>query len=164
MTSSNGNFFRVTGPLCGNSPVTGEFPSQRPVKRSFDVSFDLRLNIRKSYQLWVWWFETPRRSLIRPCNAILGFGSWYIFLENTLHDWVMLDDMKNSTLTPIKQHSQQVLYYFTSIYKQTICVNCHYSHHILQSISSINMIIFTAQSYNQLCCEILYTHHKYLVL
>ena len=25
----------------GNSPVTGEFPAQRPVKRSFDVFFDL---------------------------------------------------------------------------------------------------------------------------
>ena len=32
MTSSNGNIFRVTGPLCG------EFPSQRPVTRGFDVS------------------------------------------------------------------------------------------------------------------------------
>ena len=30
--------------LCvGNSPVPGEFPTQRPVTRSFDVSFDLRL-------------------------------------------------------------------------------------------------------------------------
>ena len=28
----------------GDSPVTGEFPTQRPVKRSFDVFFDLRLN------------------------------------------------------------------------------------------------------------------------
>ena len=28
----------------GNSPVPGEFPSQRPVTRSFDVFFDLRLN------------------------------------------------------------------------------------------------------------------------
>ena len=27
-----------------NSPVTGEFPSQRPVTQSFDVFFDLRLN------------------------------------------------------------------------------------------------------------------------
>ena len=27
----------------GNSPVTGEFPAQRPVTRSFDVFFDLRL-------------------------------------------------------------------------------------------------------------------------
>ena len=44
MTSSNGNIFRVTGPLCG----TGEFPAQRPVTRSFDVYFDLRLNKRLS--------------------------------------------------------------------------------------------------------------------
>ena len=30
--------------LCvGNSPVTGELPSQRPVTWSFDVFFDLRL-------------------------------------------------------------------------------------------------------------------------
>ena len=44
MTSSNGNIFRVTGPLCGNSPVTGKIPTQRPVTRSFYASFDLRLN------------------------------------------------------------------------------------------------------------------------
>ena len=30
----------------GNSPVTGELPAQRPVTRSFDVFFDLRLNKR----------------------------------------------------------------------------------------------------------------------
>ena len=28
----------------GNSPVTGEFPAQRPVKRSFDVFFYLLMN------------------------------------------------------------------------------------------------------------------------
>ena len=28
----------------GNSPIPGEFPAQRPVTRSFDVFFDLRLN------------------------------------------------------------------------------------------------------------------------
>ena len=38
MTSSNGNIFRATG------PVTGEFPAQRPVTCSFDISFDLCLN------------------------------------------------------------------------------------------------------------------------
>ena len=27
-----------------NSPVSGEFPAQRPVTRSFDIIFDLRLN------------------------------------------------------------------------------------------------------------------------
>ena len=46
MTSSNGNIFRVTGPLCGEFTGPGEFPSQRPVTRSFDVFFDLHLNKR----------------------------------------------------------------------------------------------------------------------
>ena len=53
----------------GNSPVPGEFPSQRPVTRSFDVIFDLRLNKRLSKQPWGWWFETPSRSLWRHCNG-----------------------------------------------------------------------------------------------
>ena len=43
----------------GNSPATDEFPAQNPVTRSFDVFFDLRLNIRLSKQSWCWWFETP---------------------------------------------------------------------------------------------------------
>ena len=34
----------------GNSPVTGEFPAQKPVTRSFDVLFDLRLNKRLGKQ------------------------------------------------------------------------------------------------------------------
>ena len=58
MTSSNGNIFRVTGHLCGNSPVPGEFPTQKPVTRSFDVFFDLRLNKRLSKQSWGRWLET----------------------------------------------------------------------------------------------------------
>ena len=52
----------------GNSPVTGEFPAQRPVTWSFDVFFDPRLNKRLSKQSWGWWFETPSRSLWRRCN------------------------------------------------------------------------------------------------
>ena len=39
--------FSVLLALCAeNSPVTSEFPSQRPVTQSFDVFFDLRLNKR----------------------------------------------------------------------------------------------------------------------
>ena len=39
--------------LCvGNSPLTDEFPAQRPVTRSFDVFFDLHLNKRLSKQSW----------------------------------------------------------------------------------------------------------------
>ena len=68
-TSWNGNIFRVTGPLCGEFTSPGEFPTQRPVTRSFDVFFDLRLNKRWSIQPWAWWFETPSRSSWRQCNG-----------------------------------------------------------------------------------------------
>ena len=54
----------------GNSPVPGEFPAQRPVTRSFDVFFDLRLNKRLSKQPWGWWFETLSRSLWRHRGAL----------------------------------------------------------------------------------------------
>ena len=49
-------------------PVPGEFPAQRPVTRSFDVFFDLRLNKRLSKQSWGWWFETLSRPLWRHRN------------------------------------------------------------------------------------------------
>ena len=52
----------------GNSPVTGEFPAQRPVTLSFDVFFDLRLNKRLSKQSGDWWIETPSRPLHRHSN------------------------------------------------------------------------------------------------
>ena len=54
----------------GNSPVIGEFPTQRPVRQSFDCFFDLRLHKRLSKWRWGWWFETPSRSLWRHCNVI----------------------------------------------------------------------------------------------
>ena len=52
--------------LCaGNSPVTGKFPAQRPVTRSFDVFFDLRLNQQLSKQWRRRWFRTLSHSLWR---------------------------------------------------------------------------------------------------
>ena len=52
----------------GNSPVPGEFPTQRPVTRSFGVYFDLRPNKRLSKQSWGWWFETLSCPLWRHRN------------------------------------------------------------------------------------------------
>ena len=54
----------------GNSPVPGEFPTQRPVTRSFDVYFDLRPNKWLSKQSWGWWFETLSCSLWRHGNEM----------------------------------------------------------------------------------------------
>ena len=62
--------FSALQAICaGNSPVTGEFPTQRPVTRSFDVFFDLRPNERLSKQSWGWWLETLSSSLWRHRNA-----------------------------------------------------------------------------------------------
>ena len=36
-------FSTLLAPCVGNSPLTGEFPPQRPVTRGFDDFFDLRL-------------------------------------------------------------------------------------------------------------------------
>ena len=76
MTSSNGNNFRITGLCAENSPVTGGFPSQRPVTQTFAVFFDLHLNKRLSKQSRRRWFETPSRLLWCQCN-----GPWNMIVS-----------------------------------------------------------------------------------
>ena len=78
------HIFALLALCAGNSPVTGEFPSQRPVTRNFDVFFDLRLNKRLSKQSWGWWFETPSRSLWRHCDVI---PHWQCYSEHTRTVW-----------------------------------------------------------------------------
>ena len=56
----------------GNSPVSGEFPAQRPVTRSFDVFFDVRLIKRLSKHSRGWWFETLWHPLWRHRNVDIG--------------------------------------------------------------------------------------------
>ena len=68
--------FSALQAICaGNSPIPGEFPTQRPVTRSFDVFFDLRLNKRLSKQSLGWWFETPSHPLWPHCNE------WTIIID-----------------------------------------------------------------------------------
>ena len=75
--------------LCeGNPPVTDGFSSQRPVTRSFDVSFDLRLNKRLSKQTRRRWFGMPSRSLWRHCNGL--HYMWWIWMCS-LYDMVACD-------------------------------------------------------------------------
>ena len=66
--------------FAGNSPVTGEFPAQRPVTLSFDVFFDLRLNKRWSKQCRGWWFEAPSCPWWRHCidmhSALVQAITW----------------------------------------------------------------------------------------
>ena len=89
MTSSNGKFSALLVICAGNSPATGEFPTQRPVTRSFGVFFDLHLNKRSSKQSWGWWFETPLHQVWRHCigytfslRLLFGITHKYTFVVN----------------------------------------------------------------------------------
>ena len=84
MTSPNGNtwwrhqmetFSALLAIWAGNSPVPGDFFTQRPVTRSFDVNFDLRPNKRLSKQLWGWWSETQSHPLWRHRNDFPRYWS-----------------------------------------------------------------------------------------
>ena len=81
MTSSNETFSTLLALCAGNSPVTGEFSSQRQVTRIFGVFFDLRLNKRLSKQSWGCWFETLSSSLWHHCNEILTDRRRWIISE-----------------------------------------------------------------------------------
>ena len=105
--------------LCaGNSPVTGEFPAQRPVARCFDVFFDLRLNQQLSKQWRRRWFETQSRLLWRHCNdlsihilsheqfSVNGFISKLLNKFCEFHTKIFPDKMlclvTNSSMTKLK--------------------------------------------------------------
>ena len=74
MTSSNGNIFSITGHLCGEFTSPRWNPRTKPVTRSFDVFFHLRLNKWLSKQSWGWWFETLSCPLWRHCNVYIGYA------------------------------------------------------------------------------------------
>ena len=57
--SSNGNIFRFTGPLWGESTDHQWIPSQRPEMWGLGDFFDLHLNERLSNQSRRRWFEMP---------------------------------------------------------------------------------------------------------
>ena len=131
-TSSNGNIFRVTGPLCGEFTGPGEFPTQRPVTRSFDVFFDLRLNKPLSKQSWGWSFGTLTRSLWRHSN---DSGCWA--------DLKLKRDLRSSSLcwtiginhifgrNPAIRRKFAALHWFgkerQKVYKEMWLKNCEFS-------------------------------------
>ena len=91
-------FSALVAICAGNSPVTGEFPTRRPVTRSFDVFFDLCPNERLSKQSWGWWFGTLSSPLWRHRNAnpnslqclipgqdVHGANSWWAYLFDFCH-------------------------------------------------------------------------------
>ena len=68
--------FSASLAICaGKSQVPWEFPAQRPVTRSFDFFFDLRLHKRLSKRSWGWLFETLSCPLWRHCNDSMTYSN-----------------------------------------------------------------------------------------
>ena len=108
MTSSNGEFFNVTGPLCGEFTGHQWIPHTKASDAELHVFFDLRLNKQLNKQLWSWWFEMPSCSLWSHRNVLDQFQffkesfSWQ-WPKNTLFCW-----LDSST-----QHLWYFLYFMT---------------------------------------------------
>ena len=99
----------------GNSPVIGEFPSQRPVTRSFDVFFDLRLNKHLSKQSWGGWFETLSRPLWRH-SMTLSFARRFIVLRFVMDILWALNDPFDLSIHAIKIDMGRVMEVWLSCY------------------------------------------------
>ena len=126
MTSSNGNFFYVTGPLYGDSPVTGEFPSQRSVTQSFDVFFDLCLNKRLRKQSRRRWFETPSCSLWRHCDEM------HFALTATYHDIIQ-------EMVPVRRRHKPSSKKHHFYLKIVLCYQFLYTHYGLLPVNQCGM-------------------------
>ena len=82
----NGKISTLLAFYAGISPVTGEFPSHRPVTRSFDVFFDLRLNKRLGKQSRRRCFETSLRLSWRHFNVHSGMSNGFrAWICNYIH-------------------------------------------------------------------------------
>ena len=69
MTSSIGNIFRLTGPLCGEFIGNRWIPRSKASDAKLWCFLFLRPNKRLNKQSWGWRFETPSRSSWRHCNG-----------------------------------------------------------------------------------------------
>ena len=126
--------FSALQAICaGYSPVPGEFLPQRPVTRSFDVFFDLRLNERLSKRAWGWWFETLSRPLWRHCDEVTTYRP---FSARPLYEvklnWCQLDIKQqfwwnlnqNENVIFKKMNSKCVICKMSAIVTQFKCVTC----------------------------------------
>ena len=81
--------FSTSLALCaGNSPLAGEKGQWRG-----SCFLDLRLNKRLSKQSWVWWFETPLRSLWCHRNVYNAYIRWHYY------QWYINNDTDQGRIT-----------------------------------------------------------------
>ena len=90
-----------------NSPVPGEFLAQRPVTRSFDALFDVRMDKRLNKHSWGWLLETPLHPLWRQTYYI------QITLPGTI--WFFDTVPMNKSFAVILSLLESITQYLTSV-------------------------------------------------
>ena len=98
--------------LCeGNSPLTGEFPSQRPVTRSFDVFFYLHLNKRLGKPPKRQWFETHSDVTVMGNASCITGPSW---VESPGDQWIPLikGQWCTASIFSVRRNKQPRWYWF----------------------------------------------------
>ena len=108
----------------GNSPVPGEFPTQRPVTRSFDVYFDLRPNKRLSKQSSGWRFESQSRPLWRHRNGTINLSRTHDnskIWKHFPHHWPFVRGIHQVTVdSPYKGPFMRSFNFFWQFVEQTV--------------------------------------------
>ena len=103
MTSSTGNIFRVTGPLCGEFNGHRWIPHTKAIDGALMFSLICAWKKRLSKQSWSWWIETPSRSLWRHCNVrfLLQDGK----CENTTAKWLHFTTCRSNFQTGLSKNA-----------------------------------------------------------
>ena len=121
------------------SAFSGGFPSQKSVRRSFDVFFDL--NKRLSEQSGRRWSGTSSRSLWRHCNVAINADVPMFTTQNLVWVWVKFDTIPNKK------------FLFSHFWCDSIRCN------VLKWVLIFNTLRFWKLRKSALCCS-LSTHKK----
>ena len=98
--------------LCaGNSPVTGEFPAQRPVTRSFDIVFDLCLNNGLSKQ----WRYAGSYDIFHSCCTECEKGREGVFHQRSSKSRKLYENVMCSSCVIWQYQSDDIYIYLHSL-------------------------------------------------
>ena len=142
MTSSNGNISALLAICVGNSTVPGKFPAQRPVTRSFDIFFHLRLNKQLNKQSRDWWFQAPSHQLWRHSNVYYSSCNWRMsqdLLLTQIGNWLTLVTSPSHVYLPFKIQS---FYHFLPLYHDNGIFQSAHWHSFLFCAHHCNVIIY----------------------
>ena len=140
VTLSNENISASLALCSGNSPVNGEFPSQRPVTWSFDIFFDVGLN--------KWLSKSRHVGVLRRHRAHYDASVMLLANETRHRTW----EASNSTLmldyecydAPVRQWTHTNIYIYMESYPyiyRIIAHGCHVSSHYVYSSNQNNVVI-----------------------